>query len=359
MGGVLVSESTGNDEAARWAVRLADAPLSADEQRQLDVWLQADPRHLGALVRARATWLNLGRLGALSGRASVGANSTAFAVASAAQAPTDEPSTEPGVRDSAVARVHANPALARPAQRWRGVMLLAASLAGLTLAFLGFRWVTLDGTGYDTGVGEVRRVALEDGSALTLNSNSRAIVRFQKKERTVKLLRGEALFEVAKDRSRPFVVHSGDVSVRAVGTAFAVRALPDDVVVSVTEGVVEVSEQQRPPQRVTVNEKAVVRPDTPVTITRQDAGVAQRSLSWRTGVLSFSGEPLAEAVREVNRYSTRQIEIADPTLGARPVIGIFKVGDVDAFAQAAAAALHTRMHVSGDTIQLSITPPEN
>jgi transmembrane sensor len=145
------------------------------------------------------------------------------------------------------------------------------------------------------------------------------------------------------------------VSVRAVGTAFAVRALTDEVTVTVTEGIVEVTRPQEPqatPQRVSANYRAEIHRQRGVTVRAEDPAEAGRQLSWREGVLSFSGESLAEAVREVNRYSRRQVEVADPELANKPVIGIFRAGDVDAFAQSTAVALGAEARVDGQVIRL-------
>ncbi len=318
-----------NDEAAAWAVRLDGAQLTAQEQAQLDAWLKVSPRHQGALLRAQAVWTSLGP-------------------AQGAGAP------EP-VR--ALTRKEPPPLLGRRGGllgHWRAAAALLAALAAL---FLGYRMLGLRGELYETRVGEVQRIALEDGSAITLNSNSAARVRFGKDLRAVTLVRGEGLFEVAKDKARPFVVSTGAVSVRAVGTAFAVRALPDAVTVPVTEGVVEVSGSDEPVQRVATNQRAEIRPQHAVSVHAQDPVESGRQLSWREGILSFSGESLAEAVREVNRYSRRQVEVTDPVLAGRPVIGIFRAGDVDAFAQSTAVALGARAQADGSVIRLvPVTP---
>lgn len=229
---------------------------------------------------------------------------------------------------------------------------VAAGLAAAVVGLAGHQAWLLRGDVYETGIGEVRRIALEDGSAVTLNSDSRAAVRFEPGLRTVRLTRGEGLFEVAKDKARPFMVLTEQVSVRAVGTAFSVRALADDVLVTVTEGVVEVTPQHDVAYRVGVNQQAQIRSQRPMRVTSESATETHRQLAWREGLVSFSGESLADAVREVNRYSRRQVQIADPALAGMPVIGIFRAGDVDAFAQTTAAALGIEARTEGLVIRL-------
>jgi transmembrane sensor len=319
-----------NDEAAAWALRLDGAQLSADEQRDLDQWLAASPRHQGALLRARAVWSSLGNQEIAGDRTAVPPPERPLLSEAKSPAP---------VRSRRMADL----------RNWRAA---AAVLVGAAVLLLAVRMLGTRGDVYETGVGAVQRIALEDGSAITLNSNSAAAIRFDKNLRAVTLIRGEALFEVAKDRARPFVVTTGVVLVRAVGTAFAVRALTDEVTVTVTEGVVEVARPEQPSRRVSVNQRAEIRGQGDVTVRSEDPVEAARQLSWRDGILSFSGESLGEAVREVNRYSRRQLEVTDPNLASKPVIGIFRAGDIDAFAQSAAVAMGAQVQVDGQVIRL-------
>jgi transmembrane sensor len=321
-----------NAEAAAWAVRLDGAQLSPAEQQELDQWLAVSPGRQGALLRARAVWMSLEGEG--SGQALAG---TPAPGSSSAEAQDNQGAQRTGSR-----------------RLFRGWRAAAAMVAGVAVLLFTYRMSQLPGDAYQTSIGEVRRIALEDGSAITLNSDSAATVLFEKNRRTVTLQRGEGLFEVAKDKSRPFIVSSGAVAVRAVGTAFAVRALTDEVTVTVTEGVVEVTRPQEVPSRVSANQRAEIRPHHGVTVLTQNAQEAGRQLSWRDGILSFSGESLAQAVREVNRYSRRQVEVQDPDLASRPVIGIFRAGDIDAFARSTAVALGAEVQVDGQVIRLVV-----
>jgi transmembrane sensor len=325
-----MSERAGTDSAANWAIRLEERPLMPAEQQELDAWLAAAPHHYGALIRARAVWRDLDRLGALQ-----------------------QPGRAPIPEGRAETPIEASKAAPEGSLRRRWLGGLAASIAALSIAAFAYRSQLMAPDEYETRIGEVRRIALADGSAITLNSDSQAMVKFEKTQRIVHLRRGEALFEVAKDRSRPFLVWSGQVSVRAVGTVFAVHNLPENILVTVAEGTVEIVQPEEPAQRVTVNERATVRPQRIIDVASEDASVTLRQLSWRSGQLSFSGESLGDAVREMNRYSKRQIEIEDPALAARPVVGIFRIGDVDAFAQAAAVALNAEVHADDRSVRLS------
>jgi transmembrane sensor len=303
-----------NEEVARWVVRLDAGPLSPDEERELDAWLDAAPHHRGALIRARAAWTDLDRIGALAGGSSSGVSRYS-------------PTTT---------------------RRY----LLAASLAAVTLG-AGYFAYTLTRDVYDTGIGEVRRVTLADGSSMVLNSGTKAIVRFVDSQREIRLERGEALFEVRKDKVRPFTVRTNGLTVRAVGTAFAVRIAEEKVAITVTEGVVEVGRAVDEPQRVGANHRVVVKSAAPVAIEPIAPAIVNRQLAWRDGMVAFDGELLGEAVVEINRHSRQPIVVDDPALGAMPIVGIFRVGDVEGFANAAAIALGAEVQTDGAVIRLT------
>jgi transmembrane sensor len=310
-----------DQEALQWAVRLDEHPLSAEQQAAFDRWLTADTRHRGALLRAQAAWLDIDRLAALRGNVT-------------------EPSRTPTIT-----------------RRWVLAASIAAATIGVTTAGLWYRQVR--GDVYETAIGEIRRVTLSDGSSLLLNTATRAQVRFTPTAREVELVHGEGLFEVAKDPKRPFIVHTGNVSVRAVGTVFSVRAIDKTIDVTVTEGIVELTQTQgttATPQRVSADQQATINPRQAITVQPVTQAQIDRHLSWRDGMLSFDGEPLSDAVAEINRHNSRQIRIDDPTLANRPVVGVFRASDTEGFAQTIATAMGADAAPSEDAIHLRERP---
>lgn len=297
--------------AAHWAILKSEGTLDDRQQLELDEWLASDPRHLGALVRAEAAWLDLDRIAALEAGARV-----------------------PRER-SHIDRIDR--------QYWlRGA--LAASLA-LVVASGFFAWDRLSGR-IETERGEVRQVALEDGSTATLNGDSVVQVRYRDDERRLVLRRGEASFSVARDATRPFTVRARDVSATAIGTEFVVGMEGDDIAVTVREGVVEVradgpgGEPRR--QQLRDNEQFVAAATGPRRATLDPAEL-ERRLAWREGLLIFDGQQLGAAAREVNRYAERPVVIGDPTLARAEFIGVFHLGDSRSFANAAATAFNGRV----------------
>jgi transmembrane sensor len=315
-----------NAEAATWAVRISAGPLDTGQQATLDAWLDSDVRHQGALIRAQAVWVHVDRISALL--------------------PSPDGSLSPSGRTTPI-----NRAVTR-----RG--LLAAGLSGLLISGIGgLQWFRRRrGDLYETAIGEVRRIALSDGSSMLLDSGSVAHVHFRAHHRDIELVRGQGLFEVAKDASRPFVVYVRDVSVRALGTVFAVRAVDTEIAVTVTEGAVEIADYAHaaasPAAQVTKDERAVISASQGIKVQTVNEAEVERHLSWRNGILSFEGESLAVAVAEINRHSVRQIAIDDVALGSQAIVGVFRAGDAEGFAQTVAAVLAARSVDEADAIHL-------
>lgn len=299
-------------DAARWVVRV-DRDGEA-VRPDLDAWLAGDRRRVGAYARAEAGWTRLDRGRALAGQPPVGVE------------------------------------YARP--RRRGVLAgLGAMAAGFAALVVAPRLLAKR---YDTTLGEIRRVPMTDGSVAAINTSSELEVNMQPRLRAVKLQRGEAWFAVAKDVHRPFVVESGPVRVRAIGTAFSVRKREGGSDVLVTEGVVEVwtKDGATPPRRVAAGERVFANNDTGVLVPPEADDDLARRLAWRDGQIVLDGQTLTEAAAEFNRYNDRKIEIADARLADARFVGWFRTNDPEGFAEAAAATFNGKVALRGDAIVL-------
>jgi transmembrane sensor len=294
------SAEEADELAAAWAVRSAERPLTPEEQLQLDDWLAQSSRNLGAFVRAQAVWTDIDRVSALVGNARL------------------EPVAPPAP------------------SRWRRYAV-AASLAVAMIS---------GGLTYDRFVGrvataraEVREIALADGSTAVLDGGAVLQVRYDGDRRHIVLRRGQALFDVVHDPSRPFTVAADDVTVRAVGTRFAVAMDGDDVEVTVAEGTVAVAEPGAAPRLIRRNQQFVMATTGPRRASLDEAEVGRR-LAWQRGLLVFSGQSLERAAGEVNRYSSVPVFIDDPSLARAEFVGVFRIGDGRAFASAVAQAFN-------------------
>jgi transmembrane sensor len=172
------------------------------------------------------------------------------------------------------------------------------------------------------------------------------------------LIAGEVLFDVAKDKSRPFIVTAGEVQIRAVGTSFTVRHLANlPVQVLVREGVVEVSktnQKSTPPLRAALNTQvtAPVSDASPVAA-RLAAPELGRQLAWRQGRLAFEGQTLAQAAAEFERYSDTKIVIGDPALGREEIAGLYQANDPIGFSKAIAAVLDAHAEVGEGIVRIT------
>lgn len=304
------------DEAAYWAARIDAGPLPPDEQAQLEAWLALDTRHLGAFAQSRA-----------------------MMVPKASSAPMRAAEYEGPPR--------------------RRVLLGGSIAAGLASVLGAATYVTraLGEESYRTQIGEMRVIPLGDGSVVTLNTNSEIAVQFSSSQRYIELRRGEALFDVAKNKERPFIVQSGATQVRAVGTSFSVKALPDQPVqVLVREGVVEVKRPGVPVApivRLAMNSRAIAPREAPIVAQPVEIAEVGRELAWRVGRIAFHGETLGEAAAQFARYSDVRIQVDDPEIAEKKVVGLFVSTDPVGFANAVAVSFDLRTEISGGQIRLS------
>ena len=228
---------------------------------------------------------------------------------------------------------------------------------------------------YATAIGELRQEILADGSEIQINTDSQVQVDYSDSIRKIRLLRGEAHFDVTSSPDRPFEVYAGRSMVKAVGTAFSVYLSQDNVHVTVTEGRVDLatiiddglsvsesakndghledSEQYEQRFRQTLRKIGSLENGQKATISNNITDIENvsgespagrliqeikvlaaqeldRELSWREGYLVFAGEPLDQVVKEVSRYTPITIEIIDPDLSQLSIGGRFRVGETEA-----------------------------
>lgn len=223
---------------------------------------------------------------------------------------------------------------------------------------------------YVTPIGEQRSVMLADGTRMLLNTASQARVDFSAKQRTVEVNAGEALFEVAKDASRPFVVRIAGSEVVAVGTVFSVRfedgpRQDDALTVTLVEGQVNVrptaggGDSLRPQEPVTLKPgdrltlQHDARPASPVVDSKVDRPNIERALAWQRHEASFDATPLSDAVAEINRYSRTKIAMSNDVHEANYLItGVYRTGDSAAFANAVAMLYGLKVRENDVRIEL-------
>jgi transmembrane sensor len=313
--------------AAEWAARF-DRGLAPEEALELDAWLAGDVRRSGAYGKARAVALHTERARAL--------------------APNFDPADFSAAAEPA--------ALSRRRLLAVGGGAIAAGLAAAVTVGVNLRG---RGRTYSTQRGEVKVVSLSDGSVISLNTASRMAVSFTRERREVRLMDGEALFDVAKDRSRPFLVEAGEVQVRAVGTSFTVRRIAGaPVQVLVREGVVEVRRHDAvasvAPVRAAANTEVIAASARqPIAASPLAPSELNRQLAWREGRVAFEGASLQQAANEFARYSDIRLVIDDPTIAGEEITGLYQANDPVGFAQAVAVALDLHAKVGEREVRLT------
>ncbi|MEW4468129.1 FecR domain-containing protein [Parasphingorhabdus sp. JC815] len=310
-----------NDRAAAWVARMDREGDDPAVRAELKSWLAGDDRRRGAYFRATAAWNMLDRASVLgAGRA--------------------QPIQTTSHR------------LSRRRLLWGGG-IAATFAATLFLGVTGMDFFATPDQRIRTTIGEIRRVPLSDGSLAAVNTQTALDITMEPEFRHISLEKGEAWFQVAKDRSRPFVVKAADVRIKAVGTAFAVRRSAGGVKVQVTEGVVELwrVDDEANIQRISAGTRAFVTPEKQIRPVVAGEEI-DKTLAWRTGQIVLDGDTIAEAVAEFNRYNVRQIEITDPALGSEKMIGRFRTNEPDAFVRAVATLTGARAAMGPDRITL-------
>lgn len=309
---MIVTTSPGNGAdiegvATAWAIRVAEGPLAHADKQALDAWLAEDSRHLGAFVRAQALWLDLDRVVAL------------------------DPLAAPAVPD------RARPRITHPLR-----YAVAASIAVLVMC-ASIAYNQLAGR-VSTSRGEVRTLALDDGSIVTMNGGSTVQVRYDGNARRIVLRGGEASFKVAHNPARPFIVDAGGLEVRAVGTEFVVGMDKGQVAVTVEEGVVAIDGANGAAgERLLRRNEQFVDASTGARKAVLTSREVQRMASWRQGLLIFEGQTVGAAVEMVNRHTEIPVIIDDPTLVRAEFMGVLKIGDAHAFADAIAQAFNAEV----------------
>jgi transmembrane sensor len=306
-------------QAADWAARRDLGALSVKEQAAFESWLAADIRHLGAYGRAEAVLCRLERLN------------------SAALEPAEDISQK-------VIWTRRRALLAG------GVLTGVAATVGIAVISQGVQEEILS-----TAIGQIREAVLADGSIVYLNTNSEISVHFTGDARNIRLLRGEVLFDVAKNAHRPFIVSAGDTRVRAVGTSFTVSRLPQKPIqVLVREGVVELQRSDTPealPVRASANIRAIAPSGAPIVTIAMPEDKLARDLEWQYGRIALDNESLTDAADEFARYSEVRI-VVDPAVSKRTITGLFASDDPVGFAKAAAAALKLQVEMKGNEVRI-------
>ncbi len=322
--------------AADWVLRLAEREVSEQTLSEWLTWCEADPRNRKAFEAMETVWRVSGDVDAVEFAGS--ADAAASAVVNGA------PST-------AVVRLLAVASNRHPRHRRIAAVAIAASVLALACLPLVWRLAPWSDAlplvdaqaNLQTERGHVRSVQLADGTRVDLGGESALSVRYTSDTRLVVADAGEAYFNVHKDRTRPFVVQAGPLTVTAVGTAFSIQRERDSVTVTVTEGVVEARAARLGPTPVRLAAGQRARLDRGEWVQSVEPVDTRAAAAWRQGRLEFRDEPLRLAVARINRYGDRRIVIEDPAIQDLRVTGTAYTDRIDAWLDGVQVVLPIRV----------------
>jgi transmembrane sensor len=347
------------EEASEWLVDFRTGDVDLDARGRFEEWLSRSPEHVRAYLELVAVWEDVSRADAQR-------DVSVDALIDRARGTTNLISLESRARTKP-------PAVRPPTPRARRIAI-AASVVIFVLA-VGAAAIALkryQHSVYTTDIGEQRSITLPDGSIVELNARSRISLDFSERERDVDLREGQALFRVAPNKGRPFVVTAGPTRVRAIGTQFDVDRKRTATIVTVLEGRVAIvggtDETANPaatpamsaittasagaaaPLELGAGEQVVVAPTKPTH--PQPANLAAAT-AWTQRRLVFDSTPLSEVVEEFNRYNTRQLVIAGTGLENFQISGAFSSADPTPLLRFLRAQGNVRVTESRDRIVIT------
>lgn len=339
--------------AAEWLCRMQQSNLTLEDTLGWQQWMAQDAQHARAFEELEALWEKFDSVAAPP-------------LVSAQTLRTD---TYDGSVPVGTWRAQPGTRLRHDTRRMGLAAMLLITLTGL----VGSGSLLIppivsrhspDASTFETAVGQNATVRLPDGSRVQLGGHTRLSVTLKPHLRQVELLHGEACFEVAKDRARPFVVRAGTASVTAVGTEFNVRRSDDRVVVSVLEGRVLVEPLQPAPSYSwiatsrAVGAPAAVSAGQRTTVDRRglestlSVSDASSAVAWEQGRLAFESEPLRYVIQDVNRYAEKPIVIGDARTGDLRVTGTVAETNIMGWINSLEAAFAIHADIQPDRIVL-------
>lgn len=330
----MTSNSTDTiTKACEWFARQQSDIRPIEESEQRTAWLNADPSHRAAYDELEELWALTAQYAdrpeVLALRNSARQSFDALKPAQEATTKTGHPHRHnPG----------ANRAKWVTPLKWLAPVAVAACLALFLLNTGVVDDLMRPPEAHETSVGESRNITLADGTTMTLDTYTRALVNFDNTARRVLLQRGQARFDIASDAARPFTVAAGSGEITALGTAFVVRKKRNEVIVTMLEGRVAVT--HAPPandstaggdstqrlQRLELEAGQQTAYSVKGIMAATKADVLQAT-SWQQGRLVFENDPLIDVLNELNRYSRHKIELGDSKMKDIRVTGVFKTGN--------------------------------
>lgn len=365
-------------EAVEWLLRFSEGEVDAPARETFSQWLRASPEHVHAYLRVSAFWQEAEHIDGKEAPRDI-ASLIAQARREANVFPL-ELGSYPSVRE-----VTGRPVSPKPLRQRRRFVLAAAASLLLMIGTGAVSWyIGHAGATYSTEIGEQRIVNLPDGSTVTINANSSIKVAYSDVAREIELRDGQALFKVAKNPARPFIVRSGTTSIRAVGTQFDVYKKKAGTVVTVVEGQVSV-DTQASPRAFALGDRNEGESDyrsraqeAEIHTGRKREGVLlvageqlkvstngdesqlipkpvalTQATAWTSGLLVFDGAPLGEVIQEFNRQNSKPLLLNGLGLSELRISGTFPASGSDRIVHFLQERFHVVVRETDEEIQIS------
>jgi transmembrane sensor len=340
-------------QAAEWLVTLRSQHVSSSDCEDFADWLRSSPLHVEDFLRLAALEADLLALIRSKGSESIetwanldlerASNVVALRSANGDTLQTADPAEGPDSQTNLLAKKAFFP-------DHKGLLAVASTLvfAVVGVNLYGLVCERLASNNYRTVVGEQRSLALPDGSRVQLNAQSSLTSKVNATERDLSLNNGEALFEVARDPSHPFRVHTPQATIEAKGTQFDVHVVGGVTIVSLIEGHVQVTLPSISKRRIEDGTPSVMsmtlNPGEQITVSAHSSQLPQArpvdvkvALAWTQHRLAFENAPLSDVISEFNRYSSEPFIINDPSLAALRITVNFDSSSSHAFAESLSA----------------------
>ena len=389
------------EEAGAWIVKMDQGELSPEQTAELQQWIAKSDFHRNYLHQLAHNWDSMGILQELAALFPIQPTAVMPATQPVMPAKAGIPNTHTQPEPVMPANPTVMPAQAgisnpQPPTPKTWLQNLIAQLKQpkawaptlATFALVAILINTQQLNHFETDIGQQASYQLSDGTRITLNTNSELKVDYSQDRRRIYLLRGEAHFNVAKNPQRPFMVYAGEGMVWAVGTAFNVRYLnagnhagnlPDSLVgtlvgtsidVTVTEGTVKIFADIEPDKNTSLDvndaqnsptdHEQLVHAGKSVQYSKvinatqtTPAQVLEQKLAWQHGALIFKGETLEQAIKEIARYTDKQLIITDPSIKNIRVGGHYKTDNINSLLASLSETLEIKLEKKGSQLHLS------
>ncbi|SFB31568.1 FecR family protein [Rhizobium sp. NFR07] len=305
-----------------WFLRLNEPSRAKGDEEAFAAWMNRSAENRDAWTKACRTWEVMGETVPVLDRGHVRGGQTER------RRPQAGNERHPGRRWSARGRIAI------------GIAALAACLVAVIAAPTFLTRIEAD---YTTATAEIRRITLADGSTVDLGAASAIAVNFSTGSRQVRLLSGEAYFDVRPDTARPFIVRTGELDVTVVGTAFDVNVTPEIETVQLAHGIVSLSKV------ASGDTLRMIAGDT-VTLDRTSGRLSRATVeidtiaSWRDRKLFVQDVPISTVIAELQRYHPSWITMASVELGDRRITGLYDLADPDRALEALVSPYGGKVH---------------